>query len=1206
MALITTGSSNNTATITGSGSVWSTTNGLYVGYVGSSNQLYVLDGGAAYALSSYAGALATSSNNTIVVSGVGSVMSNTFNTYVGDLGPENLLVVSNGGAVFDEEGILSYTTSSGDNTALIDGTGSTWSNSVYVYVGYVGGTNQMKVTSGGAVAGGEGVVGYSNSSPGNVVLISGAGSTWTTVSNLFMGYMSAGNQVIVSNGGSLFGSNTYIGTYPPSSNNTVTVTGSGSTWVNTNVFYLGDEGAGNKLIINNGGLVSGYGVLGNLAGSSNNTALVTGAGSVWNGEVSLIGPGSTVTVSNGGAVLGYYYVGGGSSGSNGLLIVTGSGSTVSNNTPYPSYVGYFSPSNVLEIVAGGKAFDGFANVGYFYATNNLAVVSGTGSVWTVTNTFEIGDGGVGNLLVVTNGGAVYTGTNGCTVGDASILGGVSAASNSALVAGSGSVWSNGGSVYLGNYDYGNALAISNGALLFDAAGAIGYATFGSGAASNNTATVTGSSSVWNNAGSLTIGQGGPSNQLFVTAGGRVIATTASLGQYQNNLLRLSNGVIQAAVSNGIGNFLTGSGTITGNTINFGTISANINGATLTFANGLSNRGFIGNTGTGILEVYGLFFNVGTTGFTNGSAIFHGTVLSAQGTTNTWNVPASGPWEQAVDWSQGVTPSPTNAAILITNTVTKTVTVSSNTFASAPGSVTNFGITVSGPSGSTNTLVISNSPVGSPFTAVTMYIATNGMATITNAAVQIGLLDVGTLNVDGGLQVGPGSVLDASNVGTMNVGYISTGGSMTIAGGTVLSAVTFLDSLGATVVVSGVGSVWSNIDVTDYGTIIITNGGSVVTGGAIIQNTAIVSGTGSVWSANAMEAGYDLASDVRLYITDGATVYSAVGEIDELFGNDDQVTVAGNGATWNLVSALYSNISNEGEMYIGEDGYGGDGLNIGPGGTVLARYIILGQIATGPPDFINMTGGSLILESNRFVNGELDMYDGTLVLSGGVVSVSSLVLETNLATVSFNEGTLNSAYTQATNGVPFVVGDGVDAANFVLQGGVHSFNSLEISNAAVLSGCGTVTGPVRVDSGGTILSDCGTLTFTGIVTNNGTMRAINGSVLETYNNLVNNGTIDIIDGGVTNFHGAFVNHGTVLNAGSVKVLQVSPSGQDFVVQVPSVPGHTYQLQYTTSLTPTNWTDTAAPQPGTGSVLTFTDPGGATNFPARFYRVDCTAP
>ncbi|HTS19079.1 MAG TPA: hypothetical protein VMP11_16005, partial [Verrucomicrobiae bacterium] len=1007
MSLITVGSSNNTATITGGGSVWSTTNGLYVGYIGSSNQLYVLDGGAAYALSSFAGSLATSSNDVIVVSGPGSVMSNTFFTYVGDLGWGNLLVISNGGTVFDQDGILADTTSSDDNTALIDGAGSVWSNTQYVYVGLYGGTNQMRVTNGGAVLDETGVIGYSNASPDNVVTISGPGSTWSNTLALYPGYMTANNQLIISNGGTVFSSNSWVGTWPAASNNTVIVTGAGSQWLNTNVLFLGYQGARNSLIIENGGAVidGNGGQVGYLPGANSNTVLVTGSGSLWSNAYSAVAVnefGSSITVSNGGALYAFYAL----VGTNDSLSVVGPGSTVSNPAT-AMYIGDVGRSNILSITAGGLVYGCFDYVGYSYGTNNLAVVSGAGSSWITTTNLEIGLGGFGNRLVVSNGGVVFGGAAGCYLGDGDFW---PASGNSALVSGTGSIWSNASTFFVGQYSYGNTLAISNGGVLFDTNGWLSYVIAPSGlSSSNNTATVTGSGSVWNNTGPLTIGQGGPSNQLFVTAGGRVIATTVSFGANVNNLLRLSNGVVQAAVNVGAGNSLTGSGTITGNTVNFGTISANINGATLTFANGLSNRGFLGNSSGGIIEVYGLFFNSGTTSFTNGGAIFHGPVLSAQGTTNSWNVPANGPWEQATDWSMGVAPSPTNAAILITNAVSKTVTVSSNTFASAPGTVTNFGITVSGPSGSTNTLVISNSPVGSPFTAVTMYIATNGMATITNAAVQVGLLNVGTLNVDGGLQVGPGSVLDASNVGTMNVGYISTGGSMTVAGGTVLSAVTFLDSLGATAIVSGASSVWSNNTMRIYGTMIIKNGGSVVTAtNATIDTLATVEGTGSVWSALELYVGYDGDDNTRLFITNGAAVYNAVGYLDELFGESNQVTVSGNGSVWNLTSGLYSNISNEGLLYIGLDSSGGDALNIGSGGMVMATYIYLGDISPGLPDFINMTGGSLMVESNGYENGVINIYNGTLVLSGGVVTVSSLVLETNLATVSFNEGTLNSA------------------------------------------------------------------------------------------------------------------------------------------------------------------------------------------------------
>jgi hypothetical protein len=121
-----------------------------------------------------------------------------------------------------------------------------------------------------------------------------------------------------------------------------------------------------------------------------------------------------------------------------------------------------------------------------------------------------------------------------------------------------------------------------------------------------------------------------------------------------------------------------------------------------------------------------------------------------------------------------------------------------------------------------------------------------------------------------------------------------------------------------------------------------------------------------------------------------------------------------------------------------------------------------------------------------------------------------------------------------------------------------------------------------------------------------MRASNGNVLETYGTVVNNGTIDLINGGVTNFHGAFVNNGTILDSNTVIVAQTSISSDDVIVQIQSVVGHGYQLQISPSLEPPAWTDAYAAQPGTGGVLIFTDPGGATNQPSRLYRIQVTAP
>jgi len=180
------------------------------------------------------------------------------------------------------------------------------------------------------------------------------------------------------------------------------------------------------------------------------------------------------------------------------------------------------------------------------------------------------------------------------------------------------------------------------------------------------------------------------------------------------------------------------------------------------------------------------------------------------------------------------------------------------------------------------------------------------------------------------------------------------------------------------------------------------------------------------------------------------------------------------------------------------------------------------------------------------------------------------------------------------------------ADFHLLGGVHSFaNGLRISNGATLTGCGTVNGNVTVDPGGTVFTDCGTLTFTGTVTNNWALAA-DGTVLEFYGTVVNNGGILLYNGGTATFHGTFINNGIISNAGPVIVSSVTRLGDDIVVQAPSTNGFRYQLQFAASVDSSVWTNSGTAQAGTGGLLTFTDPGGATNDPNRFYQVDVIWP
>jgi hypothetical protein len=481
---------------------------------------------------------------------------------------------------------------------------------------------------------------------------------------------------------------------------------------------------------------------------------------------------------------------------------------------------------------------------------------------------------------------------------------------------------------------------------------------------------------------------------------------------------------------------------------------------------------------------------------------------------------------------------------------------------------------------------------------------------------------------------PGALIVNDGTATFRSAFVGVDntGSMTMAGG----SMNVLSNLTAG---SGTGST---------GTVIMTGGTLVVTNGVLgIGNNGTLGGGSGVSqmilsnatvAASTILLGSSAGGRGEFLLADGGSVGSA-GTNSVLVANDFN-QVGGNLSWTNIGSALYCGYAHRGayalsngtascqDFYVGFDNAGTmtiaggtmtilSGLTVGHLGSPMstgAVWVTGGQLTmVNQPAIIGNSGVGQMTISNGTVTaadvvvGNNSSNPGTLTLAGGIMTVSSLVATNANSVLAFNAGLLTSGGASVNNSQLFAVGNGSDAATYHLNGGVHSFaNNLEVRNHAVLTGCGTVTGTVVVDSGGTVYANCdGKLTFTGAVTINGTMRAINGSILEAYGPVVNNGTIDIINGGVTNFHSGFFNNGTVLDAKSVRISQASKSSQDFVIQIPSVVGHTYQLQYTTSLTPTNWTNTGASQSGTGGVLTFTDPGGAA-YPLRFYRVAVTAP
>jgi hypothetical protein len=131
----------------------------------------------------------------------------------------------------------------------------------------------------------------------------------------------------------------------------------------------------------------------------------------------------------------------------------------------------------------------------------------------------------------------------------------------------------------------------------------------------------------------------------------------------------------------------------------------------------------------------------------------------------------------------------------------------------------------------------------------------------------------------------------------------------------------------------------------------------------------------------------------------------------------------------------------------------------------------------------------------------------------------------------------------SNGLPFVVGDGIHPVTFDLNGGVYSFaDGLVISSNATVTGCGTIIG--NVTNNGTIATNCGQVA-----------------------------TIDITS--------------------------ITRTGDVSTVFFTSLNGSNHILEYKDALTDTSWNPILPGVTGTGGVISLADTNAVTS--SRFYRV-----
>jgi len=591
----------------------------YIGFSGYGNTIMVDPGATLASASSISiGATASGSSNTLLVNGATATL-NTYQLAVGGAGSYNSLILSNGTVA--QPTILYIGASTGGNSNLVDVTGSTLGlNNGNLFLGYKGDYNTLRISNGGLVSNVAAYVGgwfdgvnpstfvtgnynrvivdngtWSNtysfvyigeSGTGNSVLVTNNGKMYANSANLLVGGdRGYGSSLTVADGGQVFDSALRVGYGSGSSNNTLTVTGTNA-YINPFSLFFGNVGNNNSLIVSNTGflLVRGNFNNGGLASASDNTAVVSGTGSVigvvgelqwgyrsdnntlriengglvtnstpsvgghWNG-VTTDGTGSfnRVTVdnavwSNTVASSGIIYLG--ESGTGNSVLVTNNGRWYAGEANSMFLGGHNGPNTALTVADGGQMFVGTTYIGVSGpSSNNIATVTGS-NAFVKSFTVVVGNGGQNNSLVVSNN-AFWLDRGNLVLGAAT-----SASNNTTIVNGGGSILAINGDARVGyNSDY-NTLRVENGGVVtntshtyiggwFDGANASTFVT------GNYNRVIVDGGTYSNLSGYTYIGMSGTGNSLLVTNGGKYYggSTTFELGGNQGfgNSLTVADG-----------------------------------------------------------------------------------------------------------------------------------------------------------------------------------------------------------------------------------------------------------------------------------------------------------------------------------------------------------------------------------------------------------------------------------------------------------------------------------------------------------------------------------------------------------------------------------------------------------------------------------------------------------------------------------------
>jgi len=653
------GSANNSVVVRGTNSVWENSDTLMVGRKGDNNTLQILDGATVNSSFGAIGFENPANGNTVEVSGTGSTWNNSGDMLIGSvLNGGNNLTIQNGGKVvvggqmsiyndlylndggwlkIDGHADLAYDPvfhyNAGStlevtgsvwfdgrvrdrNTLIFQGQNAAWlaSSISTLNVGETGSDSTVVISNKATIATRNTVI----DNTGNLILVTGAGSQFDVLTNLYVGVAGSDNELRVREGAMASVTTGYVGYASSADNNRIVVEGEGSSFLNAGAIFLGfDGGESNRIEVLDGGSANLGATYIGYTNAMHSSVLVDGSDSTFSANELHIGEASQFNafiVANGAQTSsGTTTIGTGTNGNGNLAIVSGDGSFWDAGTLTIGDSEATNSNNSLTIENGGKVLaselsistNGFGNALNLNQGGWLTVASDmdagqAGFNWASLSTLEVQG-------VLTNMSGVHDGTK-------------------TLILGNGGIWSNDVDVVVGNVNSSNQLRLVDGGVVESSDGIVG-----SGAGSDfNTVEISGSGSEWENSSDFVLGEYGSDNLLTITNNGVLDVWSDSVIGYEVGADR------NAVIVHGSGSHLfTEFGIVVGGDGSSNTLSA-VEGGLVTSGGGVvgaaSDHNKVLLDGSGSRWNMASSLRVGMFGSSNEFTVVDGAVASVAGNT----------------------------------------------------------------------------------------------------------------------------------------------------------------------------------------------------------------------------------------------------------------------------------------------------------------------------------------------------------------------------------------------------------------------------------------------------------------------------------------------------------------------------------------------------------------------------------------------